>query len=221
MTTKAQSSKGIRLGVVVGSTLYYFNEVKTTPEIGESPEKIDVTHLESGYHEYIKDIPDFSADLSFTMNAQPFLSEGQYSSVSDSNLNLLTSLDKDQAYQWVVEYPQLNQTISIVADFSYAMGAGSVSTAIEINLTLIPRGAPTFTEYNNACTVTFAANGGSGTMASVSYAFGTTIPCPENGFTAPAGKEFGGWTYSGGTLTEGESFVITGAETLTAIWNDE
>lgn len=205
----------------------YFEEVKAVPEIGETPEKIDVTHLTSSAHEYVKDIPDYSADLVFTMNAQPYVSDG---SASSSNLNLIETLDKNGAYTWIVEYPQLNQTVSLVGDWSYALGAGAVSQALEINLTIIPRTAPTFMEYGiDSFTLSFdpASESGTGTgsMSSQTVAPMTKITVPASTFTAPANKVFGSWnTQADG---EGESFnlndsiVMDNNYTLYAIWADD
>jgi len=227
MTTRAQSSKGIKLAVMLNGVKTYFEEVKAVPEIGETPEKIDVTHLTSSAHEYVKDIPDYSADLVFTMNAQPYVSDG---SASSSNLNLIETLDKNGAYTWIVEYPQLNQTVSLVGDWSYALGAGAVSQALEINLTIIPRTAPTFMEYGiDSFTLSFdpasESGTGTGTMSSQTVAPMTKITVPASTFTAPANKVFGSWnTQADG---EGESFnlndsiVMDNDYTLYAIWADD
>lgn len=227
MTTRAQSAKGIRLAVMVNNVKRYFEEVKAVPEIGETPEKIDVTHLTSTAHEYIKDIPDYSADLTFSMNAQPYVSQG---AVTASNLNLIESLDKNGAYTWIVEYPQLNQTVSIVGDWSYAMGAGAVSQALEIALTIIPRTAPTFTEYGiDSVTLSFdpasSSGTGTGTMSALTVAPMTRVTVPVSTFTAPANKVFGSWnTQADG---EGESFnlndsiVMDQNYTLYAIWVED
>lgn len=227
MTTKAQSSKGVKLAVMVDNVKRYFEEVKAVPEIGETPEKIDVTHLTSTAHEYIKDIPDYSADLVFTMNAQPYVTSG---AVTASNLNLIESLDKNGSYTWIIEYPQLNQTVSIVGDWSFALGAGAVSQALEINLTIIPRTAPTFMEYGvDSVTLSFSpassSGTGTGSMSSQTVAPMTRLTVPASTFTAPENKVFGSWnTQADG---EGESFnlndsiVMDQSYTLYAIWAND
>ncbi|MCL2828391.1 MAG: InlB B-repeat-containing protein [Oscillospiraceae bacterium] len=76
-------------------------------------------------------------------------------------------------------------------------------------------------------TVTFAANGGGGTMADMTAAVGTPFTLPLNTFTAPADRVFAGWLVSGGatqagqTLAEGATINVTGAVTLTAQWGIE
>lgn len=130
--TQAVSAKGVSLGVYLNETLTYFSEVKSVPEIGESPDKIDVTSLESEVKEYIKDIPDYSSDLEFTMNAIP-------TGGTDSNYDLIQRLDKDGTYKWQIAYPQLGVKVEIDGEWSWRMGGGEVSSAQEIILTIIPK----------------------------------------------------------------------------------
>lgn len=198
MTTRAKTAKGLRVGVVVDNVTHYFQEVKSAPAIGESPTKVDVTHLESDSHEYIKDIPDFSGELAFVMNAQSYVESG---TIDSGNLNLIEQLDKNGSYTFIVDYPMLNQSVSIPADWSYEIGAGSVSSPMEINLTLIPRGAPVFSPYGiNSITISFNKNGGTGTMASQTVAIDAVYRAPACTFTPPSNKIFGSWnTASDGT----------------------
>jgi len=43
------------------------------------------------------------------------------------------------------------------------------------------------------CTISFDANGGSGSMADATANIGIAYTLPESGFTAPSGKEFDKW----------------------------
>ena len=78
----------------------------------------------------------------------------------------------------------------------------------------------TYTGY----TVTYDANGGSGTMtdANSPYGAGATVITLENTFTAPSSASFNGWnTASGGDGTsydEGDEFTINANTTLYAQW---
>ena len=71
-------------------------------------------------------------------------------------------------------------------------------------------------------TVSFDANGGTGSMAEVTGVSAGAYTLPANGFTAPDGKRFVGWaTSAGGTATSaGEAIIITDNVTLYAIWED-
>ena len=66
-------------------------------------------------------------------------------------------------------------------------------------------------------TVSFAANGGTGTMADVTGISGE-YTLPENGFTAPDGKQFKAWSVSGTEKAVGDKITVTANTTVTAIW---
>ena len=69
-------------------------------------------------------------------------------------------------------------------------------------------------------TVSFDANGGSGSMAELTKEEGTKFELPANGFTAPEGYRFVGWKVNGAgvTLAVGTEFTVTGNVTLVAQW---
>lgn len=83
----------------------------------------------------------------------------------------------------------------------------------------------TYVEFSNGntvttCTVSFDANGGSGTMTDVTGVSGS-YTLPECGFTAPEGKQFAGWaTSAGGEVIFGTTYDVTADITLYAIWED-
>ena len=67
-------------------------------------------------------------------------------------------------------------------------------------------------------TVSFNANGGSGTMADVTGVT-SNYTLPANGFTAPAGQQFKGWaTSASGAVITGTSITVSADTTLYAIW---
>ena len=70
----------------------------------------------------------------------------------------------------------------------------------------------------NKYTLTFDANGGSGTMTPIADLTGE-YTLPANGFTAPSGKQFKGWslTANGATVTKVD---MTENRTVYAIWED-
>ncbi len=70
------------------------------------------------------------------------------------------------------------------------------------------------------CTVSFDANGGSGSMDAVSVQRGSSYPLPICGFTAPAGKQFAGWARSADGAVLTGSIHITADMTLYAIWEE-
>ena len=66
-------------------------------------------------------------------------------------------------------------------------------------------------------TVSFAANGGIGTMADVTGISGE-YTLPANGFTAPAGKQFKAWSVGGVEKAVGDKITVTANTTVTAVW---
>ncbi len=66
-------------------------------------------------------------------------------------------------------------------------------------------------------TVSFAANGGTGTMADVTGISGE-YTLPENGFTAPDGKQFKAWSVGGVDKAVGDKITVTADTTVTAVW---
>lgn len=146
--SEAVSAKGTRLFVKIEEAWKEIKEVSAVPEVGESTEKIDVTHLTSDMKEYIKDIPDWSSDLEFTMNAMP-------SKVADSNLDLVLGLDEDATYEWKIVYAQLLKQITIKGQFAYRFGAGAVSSKQDLILTIIPSSSMTVADYDGTSTLSY------------------------------------------------------------------
>ena len=68
-----------------------------------------------------------------------------------------------------------------------------------------------------SCTVSFDPNGGSGEMAAVPVPYGEKYKLPENGFTAPADKEFDKWDLG----APGDEIDVTGDMTVKALWKDK
>ena len=66
-------------------------------------------------------------------------------------------------------------------------------------------------------TVSFAANGGTGSMADVTGISGE-YTLPANGFTAPEGKQFKAWSVNGSEKAVGDKITVTADTTLTAVW---
>ncbi|MDE7300681.1 MAG: InlB B-repeat-containing protein, partial [Clostridia bacterium] len=80
----------------------------------------------------------------------------------------------------------------------------------------------------NSVTISFDANGGTGTMTPITKTYGNTLSLPANGFTAPADKTFQGWsdTANGSVLGNGEKLVeplVKADDTVTlyAIWQSQ
>lgn len=146
--TRATSAKGVGLSVQVENAWKTFEEVSSVPELGQSADKIDVTHLTSEMKEYVPDIPDFSSDLEFTMNSVPHGETG-------SNYDLIQELDQDTIYDWKIVYPQQKVQATIKGRFVWRMGAAEVSSKQDLILTIIPASAPVWADYAAVATVSY------------------------------------------------------------------
>ena len=74
-------------------------------------------------------------------------------------------------------------------------------------------------EVLKSVTVSFSANGGSGTMLPVTGTIEETFTAPDCGFVAPDGCRFKGWALEDGT--EVVSFTLNSDVTLFAVWESE
>ena len=100
--------------------------------------------------------------------------------------------------------------------YTHVEGSGSAAYIGKVVLTVEPT---TTTKY----TLSYDANGGTGTMPSHEFAAGTTVYAAQNaGFTAPSGKIFKCWNTkangSGTSYSEWASFSLSANTTLYAQW---
>ena len=70
-------------------------------------------------------------------------------------------------------------------------------------------------------TVSYDANGGSGTMPSTKMNKGLTYTILDNGFEAPENKEFDHWEIDGKTVAAGSEIPVNEDTTITAVWKDK
>ena len=216
--TEAKSAAETRLAVTINGVKTYFKEVKSIPSMGTSPATIDATHLESDAKEYIMDIPDQSDSLEFTMNAMP-------TGATDSNYDLIQTLDPKEKYTWIVEYTQLGVGCTVQGYWNWSMGEAAVSSVMEVRLSIVPSGAPTFYSLSNTYEVTYDANGATGTVTdSNTYTNGQTVTVLGSTGLTYEGYEFLQWNTkadnSGTTYAPDATFKIYKDTTLYAIWRE-
>ena len=95
------------------------------------------------------------------------------------------------------------KTISIVKKASDGKHSDSAAQAVDIPA-----------RY----TVTFDANGGTGTMSADYVVDGNTCELPANGFTAPGGRQFKAWSVNGVEKKVGDKITITADTEVKALW---
>ena len=109
----------------------------------------------------------------------------------------------------VISYAGSNTPVNLVLDGNALKIVANGSASLSF-------GAPSYT-------VTFSANGGTGTMDPVSKSGEYTLPA--NGFTAPAGKAFKCWSVVIGSAAAveknvGQTIDVTANTTISAVWQD-
>lgn len=122
---------------------------------------------------------------------------------------LISASDNDPSGDNVLIYDGSNPLVNLTR----------VDNALNVTATGLASLSFPVTEY----TVTFAANGGTGTMSPVSKSGEYTLP--SNGFTAPAGKTFKCWSVVIGSAAAieknvGQTINVTANTTVSAVWQD-
>ena len=138
--------------------------------------------------------------------ATKFVAGHQYRIVFEFTAVSPYAYDETRSTHWSTF--TLNGAATNLAPFTSL--AGSTYRMIELTA-----GASGITTY----TVSFNANGGTDTMADVTGVSGE-YTLPENGFTAPTGKQFKAWSVGGVEKAVGEKITVTANTTVTAVWED-
>lgn len=70
----------------------------------------------------------------------------------------------------------------------------------------------------NTYTVTYDANGGTGTMSDITVTEGEAITLPQCLFQAPSGKKFKAWKIGSREYAVGATYTVTGNTNVKAVW---
>lgn len=115
------------------------------------------------------------------------------------------------------------QVAAVIYRMSYLVQSAKPDNTPSVNPggTVTPPVNPPVNPPVTTYTVSFNANGGTGTMADVTVISGSyTLPVCT--FTAPKGQQFKGWaTSASGEVISGTSINVTANTTLYAIWSDD
>ena len=149
-----------------------------------------------------------------------------------ANISMYSTGGNDKIYGYHTSYLSVAVSVTIVGN-SYSDGTTVVSSDKNKKVSIVSSPATGY-EYarsgNNIIyqrityIVSFNSNGGSGSIASRSIAYGETTTLPACSFTAPAGKKFLEWnTNANGTgvsKNPGDTYQPTAKTTFYAIWAD-
>ncbi len=196
--------EGMDYGYESGSTFQPLDSVK-----GDSARII--MYVWTAYCEYYSSLKDMNTILNtFTsldvmmewhIADKPDMLEGNRNNFSQNSIqkNRNPFVDHPE-YAWKIFGSKCSASVLERAKAAYP-DDGSQGQDIEVNYT-----------------VSFAANGGTGSMNSTTVKSGNVYTLPANGFTAPSGKEFKCWSINGTAYNPGAGVVIYADTTITAIW---
>ena len=181
-------------------------------------------------------------DVTVTAKHSPFVGTPTFTPTgttgTQGTLTFKTVVKADEAYEGfrlVKEGNENNESsyISIRSDTTstsspyeysyeasiYSLNEGNYYVAELLNGTyyLSEKFTVNYTAPVTTYTVSFNANGGTGTMADVTDISGE-YTLPANGFTAPAGKQFKAWSVGGVEKAAGDKITVTANTTVTAVW---
>ena len=184
-------------------------------------------------------------DVTVTATYNPFDGAPVFTRTSDSSgtiaFKTAVKPDNSEFFEYVKDgettynglYPQPTTTSSAspyeysvsastyyVGDIKY-LEAGDYRMAVTLNgeRYLSEKFTVNYTAPVTTYTVSFNANGGTGTMADVTGVSGE-YTLPANGFTAPDGKQFKAWNVGGVEKAAGDKITVTANTTVTAVWED-
>ena len=165
---------------------------------GETVTKVDMTENKTVYAIW-EDIPVVTYTVTFDVNGG--------TSVASQNVN---------AGEKVTEPTPAPTKEGFTFDGWYE--DATLNTKFDFNTQIVSEITLYAKWIENKYTLTFDANGGSGTMTPIANLTGE-YTLPANGFTAPSGKQFKGWslTTDGATVTKVD---MTENRTVYAIWED-
>ncbi|MGX7195156.1 phage tail tube protein [Enterococcus olivae] len=132
LQTFALASKGATLSYKQDQTTVEVAKIRTIPQIGSDPERLDVTHLKSERREYIKGIQD-TENLEF---------EAIYE--SDEYAKILALEEAGDPLDWVIAYPD-GLKVEFKGEISTRLNGIEVNAALIYTIVLVPNTAPEVT----------------------------------------------------------------------------
>lgn len=220
---QAKSSIGCGVYIIVDGEKKELMEVKSLPEFSTTPSKLDSTHLKNTCRTYVDGVADMGTDLQITCNAMP-------SGSTDSNIDLINSLNSKKSYQIIIEYPALKWMVMFWATLRGHVGSVSVDSVLDYIVSITPKSDPVRIQMDTTYRLTYMANAPAEGSASgettddQSYEAGAEATVKECGTTVE-GYRFVGWSETasgeGNSYRAGDTVVMISNLTLYAQWIQE
>ena len=209
-----------------GETAYNRPYSQPTTTSSASPYEYSLS-VSTYYAGDIKNLEAGDYRMAVTLNGERYLSEKFTVNYTAPAATYTVSFDTDGGSAVTAQSIEAGQKATKPADptkdgfdfkgWTLNGSAYDFNSAVNSNITLVAtwekkQVAPT------TYTVSFDANGGTGTMADVTGVT-SSYTLPACTFTAPSGKQFKGWaTSASGTVITGTSITVTADTKLYAIW---
>jgi len=209
----------IRLEIKIEDEWTKVAQLKTVPDIGGAPEKIDASHKESTMQEFIGGLQTLP-DMNFVCIPEP----GKID--ASDIIAIFNKMSREENYEFRIDYPRMGYRVTGAGEF-YPIISGSTNADLqEFQIQIVPSRIDKPMKLTGAYKMIYNVNGGSGTVIDIKspYSPGAVV-IVQDGPTPPVGKVFVSWNYnqdgSGQVRYAGETFKIYGDTTLYAIYVDE
>lgn len=193
-------------------------EIKSSPQLQPTPQRLDCTHMKCSSMTYKNGIPDLGSDLAWTCNLMPL-------GAPNSNFSILKDLNRDKVRRIVVKLPAHGAKVVFQGQVVCGIAQRSVNAIADLNVSVTPCSSLSIMALDETYKVTYDVGEGTGTVSdATAYEPGESVTVKPATGVEYAGHTFSGWCTdeSGvGTIYQaGESFVIYEDTTLHAIWMD-
>ena len=121
--------------------------------------------------------------------------------------------ENDKLVRWTGDKPNgVSSETFVLSDTCYILVEDTENKALVVTYNQNPT-----EEY----TITFDANGGTGSMTSATVSAGESYTLPDCTFTAPEGQVFKAWLIGSTEYAAGTSYTPTASVTVKAVWTEE
>ncbi|MBR3227520.1 MAG: hypothetical protein IKF68_03145 [Erysipelotrichaceae bacterium] len=176
----------------------------------------------SGHGVYVYDTAAVQFNISGTVNITGNSYAGRTQNVYltiDKKINVIGTLNEDSSIGVSTQSKPSNTNAVVLTEGLDTRGSVS-SFFSDAEFEVFENSDGEAVIGGSVVTVSFSPGEGSGEMPSKSMLSGSTYELPECVFTAPEGKDFGGWQSGEEVYEEKEEVTISGDTVFTALWID-
>ena len=182
---------------------------------GAAPTKAATAQYTFTFSGWAPALSAVTGDVTYTASYSQAVRSYQVTWKNDDGTVLET--DANVPYGSTPAYNGAAPTKAATAQYTFTFsGWAPALSAVTGDATYTASYSQTLRQY----TVSFSANGGSGTMASQAVDYNASFTLPSCGFTAPSGKQFDQWDIGGTKYAPGAAITVTGAVSVRATWTE-